>query len=128
MATGLTLPIAVENGRVMRESGTNQLQKIIMLGLSENDSDNPFQDIGFNHGVFDINDPSMAARYANQIDKLFRRLESEGRARLLPGYPKFETSGEELVVSIKYIDMETDRPQEYQYSPSNPTSTTWSGQ
>lgn len=121
MATGLTLPIAVVNGRVLRSSGTEQLHKVIMLGLSENDSDNPFQDIGFNRGVFDVNDPSQAARYTNRIVRLFQRLEGEGRAKLTAGYPKFETSGEELIVTIKYIDLETDQPQEYQYSPSVPT-------
>lgn len=121
MATGLTLPIAVVNGRVLRSSGTDQLHKVIMLGLAENDSDNPFQDIGFNHGVFDVNDPSQAARYTNRIARLFARLEAEGRARLMPGYPKFESVGEELIATIKYIDLETDKPQEYQYSPSIPT-------
>lgn len=120
---GISLPVRFVNGRVVRESGTSQLQKIIMLACADEDSDNPFQDLGLGDAVvFQINDEVSAARYTTRIVDVFRRLESQGRARLADGYPKMTSDPvtQELTAEVKYIDLKTDSPEDFSFKPGSP--------
>jgi hypothetical protein len=125
-STGIALPIRFENGRVVRESGTAQLEKIIMLACLDEDSANPFQNLGLGgEVVFQLNDENLASRYAARIHDVFRRLEADGRARLADGYPKFtpDPITAELIASVKYIDLKTDiNPDEFRFAIGSPFS------
>lgn len=111
MSQGLDLPLGADQGRARLARGEDQLKKIITLALSDGDSENPFQDLGIGNGnVFDVNDQDLQARLRQRIVAVFRRFSTERRAALAPGSPTFRrggADGEELIASIKYVNMET---------------------
>lgn len=96
-------------------SGNAQLEKIIILNLSDLDSANPYQgDIGLGaEAVFAIASVQLRADVRRRINKLFRRLQLQDRARL-DGAPVFNANSnlQEMTVDIKYINLEEDKPGE----------------
>lgn len=110
MATGLAVPFQTKQGRLVRLTGEDQLRKIILLSLSDCESSNPFQDLGIGiQAIFNVDGPEVRFSVANRIQAAFKRLNTQGRATLSPGYPKFEVnrSQQELVVYVRYINIET---------------------
>jgi hypothetical protein len=110
MATGLSAPFAVKQGRLIRTTGEEQLRKIILLSLSDCSSDNPFQDLGIGiQAIFNVEGPEVRFSIARRIQGVFKLLQAQGRATLSPNYPKFEVNRAqcELVVYIHYINLET---------------------
>lgn len=105
---GLGVPIRAEAGGLAVCAGEEQLRNIIVLSLSLCDSENPFQDLGIGADlVFDNDTASVRGRIRSRVSALFRRLEREGRARLVLGHPIFAREGGELVVQLRYINLET---------------------
>jgi hypothetical protein len=110
MASGIALPFGTVNGRLALITGEEQLQKIILLSLSDCDSANPFQDLGIGmRAIFAIDGPEVRSHLSEEIKKAFTRFEKAGKARLSPGYPKFDMNSttQELVAHVRYINMET---------------------
>ena len=92
-------------------SGDEQLRKIIMLGLSDCDSANPFQDLGLTPDmVFQNQTPELEARIRRRVQDVFRALESQHRARLTDETLAFERlpATQELVLPIRYLNLETN--------------------
>lgn len=113
MATGLRLPLGVdERGGAALEEGDEQLSKIISIALAPCDSANPFQDLGIDEAViFDLASPRTQARLKSRIERVFRRLEAEKRAKLKS--LRFEPAEGELIAKITYINLESDEEKEF---------------
>lgn len=114
--TGLALPFSADGrGRLALVSGNNQLEKIIILNLSDLESENPFQsDLGLGADmVFAVASDKLRAEVNRRIKLLFRRLQLSDRARL-EGPVIFTTDDnlQEMTVDIKYINLEEDKPGE----------------
>lgn len=107
---GLQVPFQAINGRLATSSGEDQLQKILALNLSDCSSANPFQDLGIDPSiVFRINDPDTRGLIRARIIQVFKRFETEGRAKLSDGYPLFlmDSQTQTLMADVKYINLET---------------------
>lgn len=112
--TGIALPFSADGrGRLAMVSGNAQLEKIIILNLSDLDSGNPYQgDIGLSADmVFAIASTKIRADVKRRINQLFRRLQLQDRARL-NGNPSFTQNSnlQELTVDIEYINLEENKP------------------
>jgi hypothetical protein len=111
---GLAIPVCADGrGRFSLVSGDLQLQKLIILNLSDCESYNPFQDgeIGIGSGmVFAVASDKLRADVRSKIALLFRRLQLQDRARLL-GRPKFTTdpSNQEVTVDFEYLNLEENK-------------------
>jgi hypothetical protein len=96
------------------DHGRESLRQVIVLGVSPSRSANPFDteaEVGGVDMVFAGDNGSLAGRCVQSVQKLFRRLESQGRARLESGYPKPEKkSGGETTMKIMYTDLEASQP------------------
>jgi len=102
-------------GRLRLSEGSEQLSKIIIIGLMDGSNANPFNVVGGAQDViFNVNDQAVRSRITLKIRQLFRRLEMEERARLAPGWPIFHTEEGtgELVATIQYFDMESAMDEE----------------
>ncbi len=113
MATGLAVPVGVDSGGGARlESGSDNSDKIVKLGLGSDENENAFQqDIGVGIGmIFDVNDPTLRARIMGRIFDVFRRFEAQNRFRLRQNTIRWEenpTEGE-LILIFLYVDLESD--------------------
>lgn len=112
--TGLAIPFAADGrGRLALVSGNAQLEKIIILNLSDLESANPFQgDIGIGADmVFAIASTKLRAEVKRRINQLFRRLQLQDRARL-DGPPSFSSDSnlQEMTVDLTYINLEENKP------------------
>jgi len=112
--TGIAIPFSADGrGRLAMVSGNAQLEKIIILNLSDLASANPFQgDIGLGaEMVFAISSAKLRAEVQRRIKMLFRRLQLQDRARLETS-PAFssDSTKQELTVEIRYINLEEDKP------------------
>lgn len=115
MATGLKIPVGVDKsgGAAVEVSSSKQNKKILLLGLSEGGDNNPFQKLGIGNLIFKIKDVATRAQVQREIEKVVNQLSD--RIVLLPDEPiTFNESVEgELEVNIKYIDIETNRIEEF---------------
>lgn len=113
MPRGLALPILPGPGGKARmvEDEDEQLTKIIMIGLSDCTSGNPFQKIGLPQSViFDINDDKSRGLVYDYLERFFARLEREGRAKLTQLEPGNVTNEGESVVNVYYYNIKTRSP------------------
>lgn len=113
MASGLDIPVGVDaSGRMRIVRGPEQLRKIILLGLTDGSSANPFHDLGIGQEVVFSNPDKARAIATHKIKRFFAQLQAERRASLKPGYPRFieNPNTGELECLVVYVDLETDRP------------------
>lgn len=118
MAKGLALPISV-NGRggARTVKATAHLRQTIFAGLRPNESMNPFQpgngvEVGVSDRlIFAVNGPAAETRARRQIVRFFKRLRQADLAKLAPGDEgvSFERVENEVVVRVRYVDLEGDR-------------------
>lgn len=120
MAQGLALPIYPIQGGATLETDSKQLQKIIMLQLSDCENSNPFnQNVGIDGGiVFQNNDAALRALIRARILQVFRNTEKAGRAKLVNGFPTFadDSANQELICSIRYINLETEQEEDMSFT------------
>ena len=115
MATGLKVPVGVSKsgGASLESDSSKQNKKILLLALSEGGDNNPFQKLGIGNLIFKIKDVATRAQVQREIQKVVNQLSD--RIVLLPDEPitfKEDVEGE-LEVSIKYIDIETNKVEEF---------------
>lgn len=115
MATGLKIPVGVDKsgGAAIESSSSKQNKKILLLALSEGGDNNPFQRLGIGNLIFKIKDVATRAQVQREIEKIIGQLSD--RIVLIPNEPitfKEDVEGE-LEVSIKYIDIETNKVEEF---------------
>lgn len=116
MAKGLKIPVGVDKsgGAAIEGSSSRQNKKILLLGLSEGGDNNPFQKLGIGNLVFKIKDVATRAQIQREIEKVINQLSD--RLVLHPDEPiTFNEDVEgELEVNIKFIDIETNKVEEFQ--------------
>lgn len=114
--TGLALPVGVTPaGRARLSTDDEQLTKIIGLHLSTSDSSNPFQEIGIDGVIFEVNDRRIQPLIRYRLGQLFGRLKGERRAKLDEASIKFtiiEDTGEQELF-FKYWNLKTNKPHDF---------------
>jgi hypothetical protein len=112
VATGLRIPITVRNGRLALESGREQTAKVLLLKMSEGESDHPFlQNRALRPALFRTDTASRRALIRRQIELHFADMTRQHRAKLISF--SFLPAGEgQVEVRTRYLDIETDKPGE----------------
>jgi hypothetical protein len=115
MPTGLALPVGIGSyGRAKLATGSDMMKQLLMCAIRDCSSENPFQDLGISQRfIFDINDPHAVAEVRIRIKQIFANFEAQRLARLPGGDNSLvfsQTEEGSLDVEIKYLDMETDKP------------------
>jgi hypothetical protein len=108
---GLSIPIGTDDeGRLkLVTDDDQQLAKIIMLGLCDCTSGNPYQQLGIPlDNIFDINDRGTRSRVQEYLERFFKRLERQGRARLI-SVEADDSRNEhgEAVLRVRYANIKT---------------------
>lgn len=115
MGRGLALPVKPgPDGRAMMLEDDDQLDSVIMIGLNDCTSANPFQSLGIPmDNIFDLNDDSVRGRVRDYLERFFKRLQNAGRARLLSVTAESELSEQgEAVLVVRYMHMKTRTPRD----------------
>jgi len=118
MPTGLAIPVGVTtSGSARLVSGDENDDKILKLGLGDDDNDNAFQQaIGMGTGmVFDTLDVNQRARITQKLVRLFARWEAQKRYKLRTSTVKWEEDAEngELILVFKYVNLEANKEQDF---------------
>lgn len=114
MPTGLAIPVGVRpDGRAKLSSNDEQEIKIIGLHLSFSDSENPFQDIGIDQIVFDVNDSRLQPLIRYRLGVLFDSLEADGRAKLDADSVQFASEEGDMILQFKYWNLKTNKPEDF---------------
>lgn len=83
MAQGIRLPLQTKNGRLQLLSGDAYIEQLLFTALGDNESENPFQDIGLGQFmIFGINDSYTEAEIRERVEQIFEALEADQLAKL----------------------------------------------
>lgn len=113
---GLAIPVGVDgSGGAAITSGAAQKKKIIISALAEGDDDNPFQNLGISSRIiFEINSVSTQAEAKLEISRILKKF--RGKISVSPSDPIRVVQGkspEEFGIAFKYIDLDTDKLEEF---------------
>jgi hypothetical protein len=116
METGLASPLAVTSkGTAVVLTGSDLIKQLLFTALRDCSSGNPFQQLGVSdENIFSISDAQSIAKLRLAVQRVFARFEVQSLARLVPGDTGlvFSKSAEGAVdVQVKYVDLETDKPE-----------------
>lgn len=113
MAGGLQLPVGVNgSGGVAVIDGVAQDDKIVRMALSDNGSENAFQQgIGFGlFPIFKIEDAATRITILQRIREIFAVFLREERFKILEETLNFKTEKEgELVLEFRYQSLRSDQ-------------------
>lgn len=112
---GIALPFQADGrGRLVTIDRDAELSKIINMQLQNMESNNPFQDLGLGEEmIFAVDNDDLQSDLRRRINEIFRQLQLQDRARLEKP-PVFSLTAEgELEVAISYIDLETNKIDEF---------------
>jgi hypothetical protein len=119
MARSIAWPFrkTLRGGLALTDSGDHgrgSLHQVITLGVLPSHSANPFDAEAEVNGVdtvFTADNGSLSGRCIQAVQRLFKRFENQGRAKLQPGYPKRELSDDgEIVMRVRFVDLEANQP------------------
>jgi hypothetical protein len=111
MATGLQIPLGVNrSGRANLVSDDSQIIKIIALHMSISDSENPFQDIGLDGLIYDINDTRLQPVLKHKLVELFVSLKADEIAELDESSIKFIEEDGELILDFRFYNLSSNSP------------------
>lgn len=118
MARGIRIPVGVnQSGGTAMIEGDAHKKQLITTAMSAGESANAFQqDINLKEGMIFGNDtPLLRSRILRRLRAIFVDFESQNLFRLLPETIEWEKKPDEgeLILSYKYIDLETDKPEEF---------------
>lgn len=83
MAQGIRLPLEAKNGRLRLLSSDAYIEQIIVTALGDNESENPFQNIGLGEFmIFGINDSYTESEIRERVEQIFESLETDQLATL----------------------------------------------
>jgi len=117
MAKGIKIPLSVKAGRLEQLGGDEYIEQLIMTALGDNESDNPFQDIGLGtFMIFGINDSYTEGEIRERVIQVFESLETDQLAKLASDdkaltFEKRIGEGK-LVMFLEYINLETQEQRE----------------
>jgi hypothetical protein len=122
MARGFAVPVRVNRrGGALLIQGTPYTDQIVRTGLTPNLSRNPFLrgdgvDVGVSERtIFKVNSPAAVSAARRDVTRFFRRVRAAGIARLDPeGGIEARSEAEELIVNVRYIDVEADDEREFE--------------
>ena len=112
---GLALPAGVDKeGRALVSEGSDQIEKLIKIGVSPGDNDNPFLgEVGIPEKIIFQRDLSVTRGFVErQVRLLFQGLQRESRAVLDKSSPFKWDKGEDgnPTLTVNYFDLEGQRP------------------
>lgn len=117
MAQGIQLPLVVKNGRLKLLDGDDYIAQLIAVALGDNESENPFQDIGLGEFmIFGINDSYTEAEIRERVREVFESLEDDQLAKLETDdkavtFERNVAAGT-LSMFVSYVNLETQEQQE----------------
>lgn len=112
MATGIKVPLRAINGRLEKLGGDAYIEQLIMTGLGDCQSENPFQDIGLGEFmIFGINDDRSTSDIRTRIAQVFALLEADQLAKL-ERLTFEEEDGHEKKAHLTYVNIETQERHE----------------
>lgn len=107
-----------ERGRLVKISGDDYIEQLVMIGLIGGYSRNPFQDMGLgDFMIFEINDAQTEGEIRTAIESLFEILEKDQLAKLDNPSKDVKLVREDsnegkMYAEITYVNMETQERQE----------------
>lgn len=119
MPRGLKVPLEInKRGGLKTVEGSEYFKQLVMIGLQENISINPFQpgdgvSIGINpRMIYDLNSSASYPKIRYEIERWFKRKEKEGLLKLAKGSDgiRFTKKGEDTFAEINYIEIDSDKP------------------
>lgn len=118
MATGLAMPVGVDNGGGARlVEGSENDDKIVRLALGDDSNENAFQqNIGVGADmVFGISDEQQQARIMRRVNAVFARFEAQKRFLLRRETIKWtrDSVNQELTLEFKYVSVEADEERDF---------------
>ncbi len=116
MAVGLSLPWrANKRGGVFRSKSDETLKKLIATALGNNDSNNPFQELGLDDIIFEPGDELTFGPLRTRIEEIFEDFQDQELGAL-------QTRDDNLTVTtisegqfemkLFFVNLETDLPGE----------------
>lgn len=112
MASGIAIPVRASAGRTVTEAGEEQTKKVITLALSDGTSMLPFVRRGLRSVIFMTDGPALRGVIEQDVRVHFKRFERDHRAKLQHIVFGRASADGTLPVSIRYIDLRTDRDAE----------------
>lgn len=110
MAQGISVPLKTKNGRLQLVSGDAYIDMLVRIALGDNQSDNPFQDIGLGaeRWIFGINDGMAEGEIKTAVLSVFESLERDQLAKIKQSDIKFDRSEEGVLkMDLAYTNIET---------------------
>ncbi len=115
MPTGLKIPVRVNKsgGASIETNEVKQTKKLLFQALSEGEDNNPFQDLGLKGNiVFSVMNAAFRGRALQAIENILAKFSE--RIALKPDQPiRFEEIGAEVEVSFEYLDLLTNKTEEF---------------
>lgn len=117
MTTGLSFPVKVnKRGGAVVLKDTEQLKKLLILAFSENEDNNPFQDIGFSKKIIFAQTSTITfSDIKQEIERIIKTF--DGRITLAKERPivldRQETG--EIIVTVKWVDTLSDIEEEQNF-------------
>lgn len=117
MAQGIRLPLQTKNGRLVKLSGDDYIEQLIFTALGDNETENPFQDIGLGEFmIFGINDSYTEGEIRERVKQVFESLENDQLAKLASddkalSFERNKGTGQ-LVLFLSYVNLETQEQNE----------------
>lgn len=118
MATGIALPVTVDNGRFKLLSKQAYISQLLMIAFGDGDSENPFQDIALGEFmIFAINDASPEGEIRKRVEQVFKSLEDDQLAKLTRGSQSitFVQEDQTKTMYLDYTDLETGEREDMEY-------------
>ena len=103
MPTGLAQPSKIVHGKLATSSGAEQLGKIVMIAVGPRENTNPWNTAGSRTRPFTLNDRTTQAEHRQDIERHFRMLERQKRARLVG--ITFRQGDDVLYIDVEYVDL-----------------------
>lgn len=110
MAQGISVPLKTKNGRLQLLSGDDYIDMLVRIALGDNQSDNPFQDIGLGaeQWIFGINDGMAEGEIKRAVVAVFESLERDQLAKIQERDISFDRSEEGVLkMDLTYTNIET---------------------
>ena len=116
MATGFRIPFKQDGrtGGVSVDDGDDYIRGLLLAALNDCESANPFQDLGIGNHIFKLDESAFRTVAKEKVRNVFEQFKADKLADLAAGGIEFldqEVEGE-VLLSIKYIDLETEEVNE----------------
>lgn len=116
MFKGVSIPISVNvNGGIKKESNSEQIKKLLSLALSEDDDDNPFQDLGLDSKlIYSVSSNIKNAEIKIRINKIIQRFNNRIKLVLVEPILIERFNEGEIQITIKWYDTQSNKSDEFQ--------------